>query len=200
MSKPIYDKYYKKRDYFGEPYDGLVDFFRKFEPKGNILDLGCGQGRDSLFLAKLGYNVHGVDISEVGIKQLLETANKENLNIKCEVADIYSYSIPDTADIILLDSMLHFYKDDFTRETNFVRRIASEIKISGVLCNLIIKGGNREKYFKMILNEMDIIWEVIADEYVKYPEANAEFHMYIIKKRIIMGVIIRKKPQFSEVR
>ena len=34
----------------------------------NILELGCGQGRDSVFFAKLGYYIVAVDISENAIK------------------------------------------------------------------------------------------------------------------------------------
>lgn len=30
-------------DYFGDPYPKLVTFFAECEPKGKVLDLGCGQ-------------------------------------------------------------------------------------------------------------------------------------------------------------
>ena len=41
-----YDKHYKAPNYFGEPYPELIQFFKEYEPKGHVLDLGCGQGRD----------------------------------------------------------------------------------------------------------------------------------------------------------
>ena len=66
-----YDKYYKTEDLFGEPYPELIDFFKIYEPKGKLIDLGCGQGRDSISLAKLGYNVTGIDNSKVGIDQMI---------------------------------------------------------------------------------------------------------------------------------
>jgi hypothetical protein len=43
---PTYDKHYRKPEYFGNPYPELVKFFSEYEPKGNLLDLGCGQERD----------------------------------------------------------------------------------------------------------------------------------------------------------
>ncbi len=35
----------------------------------DILDIGCGSGANSLALAQKGHRLHGVDISEVAIKQ-----------------------------------------------------------------------------------------------------------------------------------
>ncbi|RXV63781.1 methyltransferase domain-containing protein [Fusibacter sp. A1] len=66
--KVPYDDYYLEENYFGDPYPGLEAFFKAYSPKGKVLDLGCGQGRDSLFLAGLGYEVVGVDHSKVGIE------------------------------------------------------------------------------------------------------------------------------------
>ncbi len=37
--------------------------------KGNFLDIGCGNGRDSFFFNKKGFNVTGIDISEKAIKK-----------------------------------------------------------------------------------------------------------------------------------
>ena len=98
-----YNEYYKKQNYFGNPYPGLVKFFESYPNKTTVLDLGCGQGRDSLFLGRLGFEVTGVDISSVGIKQLNEVAQSEGLKVKGIVDDIYTFDITDEYDIILLD-------------------------------------------------------------------------------------------------
>ena len=116
---PTYDKHYKKPEYFGEAYPELVSFFQQHEPKGHILDLGCGQGRDTLPLGRMGYTVTGADISKAGITQMMEIAERENLNVTGVVIDIYKYPIEDSVDIVLLDSMLHFYPKDKKKETFF---------------------------------------------------------------------------------
>jgi len=182
MNKAVYDEYYKERNYFGEPYPGLVEFFKRYESKCKVLDLGCGQGRDALFLGRLGYTVKGIDISKIGIDQMNKIAKEENLNVKGEVADVYNYSISSEYDLVLLDSMLHFYKNDMEKETNFIKRVASELKVGGLLCNFMLKGKKRQKHLKSVINGMDINWEVVSDKYTDYPESNSEFHMYIIKK------------------
>ncbi|WP_155996959.1 hypothetical protein [Halobacillus karajensis] len=48
-----------------------------------------------------------------------------------KVVDVYIYPVAVEYDIVLLDSMLHFYKRDIENETNFVKRIATELKTVG---------------------------------------------------------------------
>ena len=177
MKKTSYDKYYLEKDYFGKPYEGLVDYFKTLDKKYKILDLGCGQGRDSLFLGRLGFNVKGIDISKVGIEQLNKVAQKENLSVVGVVDDIYNYKITDDIDLVLLDSMLHFYKNDKDKETDLIKRVAMELKKKGILCNLMLKNQKNEKYLKDILERLIIKWTVLNDDYVDYPEAECRYHM-----------------------
>lgn len=179
-----YDKYYQNQNYFGEPYEGLLDFFKDYQPKGNILDLGCGQGRDSIALAKLGYDVTGIDVSKVGIDQLNQIAFKLNLNAKAMTGDVYHYTVSSKIDIVLLDSMLHFYKKDVEKESDLVLRLLNEIKIGGVLCVCMQKGKVRENILKNLYIKSGIEYEVLYDDYIDYPEANFEFLMFIVKKKI----------------
>ncbi|MEZ4951696.1 MAG: methyltransferase domain-containing protein, partial [Saprospiraceae bacterium] len=76
-----YDKYYQTEDLFGSPYPELIAFFTKLPSKGNVLDLGCGQGRDAIALARMGYSVTGIDNSSVGIKQMNQIAKNEKLDL-----------------------------------------------------------------------------------------------------------------------
>jgi 2-polyprenyl-3-methyl-5-hydroxy-6-metoxy-1,4-benzoquinol methylase len=172
----------KEKEYFGSPYPKLVNFFKAYDKESRVLDLGCGQGRDALFLGRLGYQVRGVDISKVGIRQMNQKAKEENLDVIGEISDIYEYPITDVYDIVLLDSMVHFYKNDKAKESNLIKRIATELKVGGIFFNCMLKGTKREKHLKNILNELPIQWEIISDTYTDYPEASSEFHILILKK------------------
>ena len=178
---PAYDKHYKKADYFGKPYPELVSFFKHYEPKGHVLDLGCGQGRDSVSLARLGYTVTGVDVSKVGVSQMLLVAENENLNISGRVADMYKYSIAESADIILLDSMLHFYPKDKEKETKFLKRVMTELKDGGLLAVFVWKSVKIEKVLDSIIDNVNG-WVRIVDKYVDYPEGNMEYRMLVLEK------------------
>ena len=176
-----YDEYYRGNELFGKPYAALLEFFKQHEPKGTVLDLGCGQGRDSIPIGRIGYRVIGIDESELGLAQMNEVCKKEQIDVIGIKDDIYTYKITDDYDIILMDSMLHFYKNDIDQETSLVHRIASEMKQNGILCNCMIRGKKREQTYKRILDET-IEFELIEEKYVDFPEFNSKYHMHIVRK------------------
>jgi tellurite methyltransferase len=63
-------------------------------PKGRVLDVAMGSGRNAIYLAKLGFEVEGVDVSPEAINTALELARKAGVNIQVQVADLESdYSV-----------------------------------------------------------------------------------------------------------
>jgi 2-polyprenyl-3-methyl-5-hydroxy-6-metoxy-1,4-benzoquinol methylase len=180
---PVYERYYREPEYFGDPYPELIKFFTEYLPKGNVLDLGCGQGRGSTALARLGYTVTGVDISKTGIAYMQSLAEKENLNIKGIVADMYNYEIDENVDIVLLDSILHFYKPDKKKESQFLRRIMNEMRVGGLLCVLIWKSKKIENELENVLRKSITEWKTVLDKYINYPDKNMEMRMVAIIKK-----------------
>jgi len=72
-----------------------VDIFKQNSCK-EILDLGCGTGRHSLYLASKGFDLSVCDISETGLKitqELLETSDYKNINY--DIQDMYHLTYDD---------------------------------------------------------------------------------------------------------
>ena len=147
-----YDKYYQTEDLFGAAYPELIEFFGSIKEKGRVLDLGCGQGRDAIPLARLGYAVTGVDISKVGIDQMNKVAEAERLDLRGIVADIFEFEDFDNYDFILLDSMFHFTRNDRKKEVQFIRNIVSGAKIGCVLVVCIQDTGKKVEILKEALD------------------------------------------------
>ena len=68
----------------------------KKEKYKKILDLGCGTGRNAIYLAKQGFLVYALDISKTGVAIAKKKAKLLNLkNIKFNVADMNQTPYPD---------------------------------------------------------------------------------------------------------
>lgn len=104
-----YEKFYREnRHGLGEPTKEVAEFFDTYgQSRLTVLDVGCGQGRDALFIARLGHYVTAVDLSPSGIGDLREDAAAEGLVIETEVTDIRDYKTKSRFDIILIDRTLH---------------------------------------------------------------------------------------------
>ena len=71
---------------FGDKPDPLLTAYEGLLAPGcRVLDVGAGQGRHSLVLARRGMDVHAIDPSRVGLDQLAATAKAESLPVRMEV-------------------------------------------------------------------------------------------------------------------
>jgi len=57
----------------------MVTLLKKKKKTLRILDLGCGAGRNLVFMANQGFEAHGIDISETGLNLTKERLKKRNL-------------------------------------------------------------------------------------------------------------------------
>ena len=73
-----------------EPNQFLAEIAAVLEP-GTALDLGCGQGRNSFWLASHGFKVTGLDISPVAIEQAREVAQDLDLDVSFESVDLTTW-------------------------------------------------------------------------------------------------------------
>jgi len=108
-----------------EPSDWLVDHAHLLPGKGKALDIAMGEGRNTLFAASLGYDVLGVDISDVGVSRAESLARENKLTIRTRIADLDQYQIEENA----YDLILCFYFLD----RNLFKKIRNGLKPGGLL-------------------------------------------------------------------
>lgn len=73
-----------------EPNVFLVSRVEGLEP-GRALDLGCGEGRNALWLAAQGWDVTAVDFSQVAVGRGREWAKQRGLEVDFRVDDVIDY-------------------------------------------------------------------------------------------------------------
>jgi SAM-dependent methyltransferase len=82
--------YSSDSSFFGEdPSNFGLNCYEEFKQHGvkKILELGCGQGRDTIFFASNGLDVVAIDSSQVAIDELSKIITEKNLPIKAMVYD-----------------------------------------------------------------------------------------------------------------
>ena len=154
-----YEHFYQKNPRgLGEPTKEITDFFIGYNKvASDVLDVGCGQGRDALFAARLGHNVTAIDLSPTGIRDLLADAKSEGMNVKGVVADIREYEWCDRYDIIVIDRTLHMLNSVDRQE--LLQKLLSITKIGGHI--LIADEPSNISIFKVIFLESKCIWSPI---------------------------------------
>jgi ubiquinone/menaquinone biosynthesis C-methylase UbiE len=73
-----------------EPDRFLVDFSRVLKERKakTVLDLGCGTGRNLIFLVREGFVVYGMDVSKVALRKAKEKLSREGFGAELEKADM----------------------------------------------------------------------------------------------------------------
>jgi SAM-dependent methyltransferase len=80
--------------YGTEPNDFLASTAERYlPPKGEILCLAEGEGRNAVFLARFGFRVTGVDSSAVGLEKARKLAEQHGVDIQTVVADLGDFDL-----------------------------------------------------------------------------------------------------------
>ena len=87
-NKILLEKWYSQE----EPDELVVSFVTLLKEKNKkacILDLGFGAGRNLMYVANQGFEAHGVEMSETGLKVTKERLRKRNLEAHILKGDMY---------------------------------------------------------------------------------------------------------------
>lgn len=89
----FFDERYNTNDFFygKEPNDYLYEKSLVLSPQSKILSIGEGEGRNAVYLAKLGHHLTCVDESKVGLEKAVAFATLNNVKIETLAADLNHY-------------------------------------------------------------------------------------------------------------
>lgn len=118
----------------------IIDTLKKYKitKKSNILELGCGEGRDAIYLLDNGYNVLGIDYSFTVIDKCNELTNYKYVN-NFKQLDLIENSLNEKFDFIYSVAVIHMFVLDEHRN-KFYNFIYDHLKDNGIA--LIISMGD----------------------------------------------------------
>ena len=174
--------YCKPEDYFPKKYNTnpvhseVLEAMQTVKPC-KVLDLGCGQGRNALFLAQHGFDVTAVDQNELSLDILQSIVEQEDLEMTLGFYDIHSASIGQTYDFILSTVVLMFLQAD--RIPAIIKNMQEQTSIGGY--NLIVCAMDTEDYpclvnFPFTFKEGELANYYQDWELVKYNENPGHLH------------------------
>ncbi len=175
-----------------KPQSDVLHFFKylkkveKYKIEGrNILDLGSGTGRNSNYLAELGNNVIGIEISSTALKTAKDRAQMDNIEVDYRLGDIGApYDVADDSIDIILDITSSNSLDEKGRAI-YLKEMHRVLKSGGyIFVRALCKDGNTnvknllknspgKEYDTYYIKEMDLTERVfsrkdIIDMYSKY--------------------------------
>lgn len=97
-------------------------------PPGDAVDLACGEGRNAIWLARLGWRVTAVDFSPVALDRGAELATQADVRVNWRQADVQQEPVP-SADLVLL-AYLHLLP---TARGQVLQAAAAAVRPGGAL-------------------------------------------------------------------
>ena len=174
--------YCEPKDYFHKKYNSnpvhseVLEAMESLSP-GKALDLGCGQGRNALFLAQHGFEVTAVDQNELALEILQSIVEQEDLEMTVGLYDINSANLKQSYDLIVSTVVLMFLQAD--RIPAIIRNMQDQTNPGGY--NLIVCAMDTEDYpcqvpFSFTFKEGELADYYKDWELVKYNENPGHLH------------------------
>ena len=105
--------YCEAADYFNKKYGmsathSAVRAAEGIVPVGKVLDMGCGQGRNALYLGLKGFDVTAVDNNPHAVQNVEELAHIEELNVRAFEYDLNAANIQENFDYMVATVVFMF--------------------------------------------------------------------------------------------
>lgn len=170
----------------------LVDQILKgqFDHCFNILDAGCGEGRNLRYFVHQHRNVVGIDWDELALKMARMTY-KDVAPESFILADLTHIGLPESVfDLAISSAVLHFAKDrnEFLKMMEEILRV---LKDQGILflrmATEIAAPTLSSEVFTYLLSEKDVRW---LEDYFEFLEP---FKTVVVENRSMAVLVLKKR-------
>lgn len=173
-----------------QPNALLMDAIKKRKP-GEALDVGMGQGRNSIYLAQQGWNVTGIDIADEAVASAKARAEKENVKINTVLEPMETFNFGDSQ----WDLIAFVYEGCMEEEV--LEKIKKSLRPGGII---VFEFFHREAGIKMMRPDFGCETNSIKNLFakaggftiVRYEEAEGIADFSLRKYKLVKLVAERK--------
>ncbi|MGV8984255.1 class I SAM-dependent methyltransferase [Clostridium sp.] len=123
--------------------ENLISYFdRKLINRGKALDIGCGNGRNSFYLAQRGMEANGIDFSKTSVEWGKQIAKEQSIKVNFLCQSIFEFQDkPESFDFIYDSGCFHHIKPH--RRNQYLQTILKYLKPDGYFAMICfnLKGG-----------------------------------------------------------
>ena len=168
--------YYAKKYGLTPVHSEVLEAAETVKP-GKALDLGCGQGRNALFLEQLGFDVTAVDVNPLSLDNLASIIEAEDLNMLAGTYDINSANLTQKYDFIVSTVVFMFLNRE--RVPEIIRNMQEQTNPGGY--NLIVCAMDTESHpchmpFSFTFKEGELREYYKDWDFIKYNEDLGRLH------------------------
>ncbi len=189
IDKQKWDAKYLKKSQLLLPRDASTNLkaYIKYTKPEYALDIACGAGRNSIFLAENGFKVDAVDIAKLALDTLNEESKAKNLTqkITTHLIDLDVYEIEkDKYDLIIMANYLN---------RDIIKKAKISIKKDGILfveTYMLDDANEKTKSDMSNLLQSQELKNIIDNSFkiLYYDEfKNEDYEIYKMKKQVIVA-------------
>lgn len=114
-----------------KPNKTVIEYESLLDKNANILEVGCGEGQNVLYLASRGFrNIDAFDISKAGVAKLKRLCEINRVNVNLFVCDLAEYVFPKNYDLIMSFATLCFVEKRVWKE--FILNAKDNTNVGGI--------------------------------------------------------------------
>lgn len=206
MTEPFWEESYKDdgATTFGTaPNPTIAERWPMFPPNASVIDVGCGEGKNALFLAQKGFAVDAFDISESGIAKLKRIASTNGITLNAWVQDLRDFAFEKDYDVVTSHGTLHFvtkpeWKDFILRAKQHTR--PGGLHIMQIFTNAVPASPDIAPFVKGLADEGELFelyrdWETLESKAYVFEDQHpgVEKHLHASNK------IVARKRKMDDV-